>query len=319
MVVAEDKGEARLRDAAKKYCNWGKWGPDDQLGTVNYVTKDDVARASKLVRDGRVFSLAIPFGDSGPQSGGFRRFNPMMFMLRDGAGAALGTMGTPPGIGGADDIIMLATHGATHWDALSHIFFDAKMWNGYPATDVNSWGAKRNDIANYKDKIVGRGVLLDLPRSLEVDWCEPGLAITDKHLTACAASQGVEIRRGDFLLIRTGQINQCRTRGSWGDYAGGDSPGLAFDTLDWLQKSEIAGLATDTWGVEVRPNEFPFVNQPWHRIAVPQLGLLVGEMFDFEALAADSAKDHRYEFFFMGEPLPVTGSVGGPVNPIAIK
>lgn len=317
--MAVDTGEARLREAAKKYCNWGKWGPDDQKGTVNYVTPADVTNAATLVTNGRVISLAIDFGDEGPQNGGYRRINPMTLMLRDGAGAILGTMGTPPGIGGADDLILLATHGATHWDALAHIFFDGKMWNGYSAEEVTSWGAKRNGIDNYRDSVVGRGILLDLPKFLGKDWLEAGFAITGQHMDDCAKSQGIEIRRGDFVMLRTGQIKQCRTRGSWGDYAGGNAPGLAFDTLEWLYESEIAALATDTWGVEVRPNEFNFVNQPWHRVAVPQIGLLVGEMFDFEKLAEDCAGDGRYEFFFMAEPLPVIGSVGGPVNPIAIK
>lgn len=318
--MIDDHGEGRLQAAAEQFCNWGKWGENDQLGTLNYVSPEAVVRASHLIVDGRIFSLAIAFGESGPQSGQLRRFNPMIFMLRDGAGAELGTMpGTPAGIGAADDVVIQATHGATHWDALGHVFYDSKMWNGYDAREVTSFGAKRNDISAYKDRIVGRGVLLDLPRFFEIDWCEPGQAITHQHLLDCAASQKVSIEKGDFLLLRTGHIALCRGQGSWGDYAGGDAPGLSFETLGWIFESGIAAIAADTWGVEVRPNEFQFCSQPWHRIAIPQIGLLVGEMFDLEDLADDCANDGRYEMLFVAEPAPVVGSVGGPVNPIAIK
>lgn len=322
MPVDQDLvGEQRLREAARRYCNWGRWGPDDQVGTLNFITPHDVISAAKLIVHGRVLSLAIPFDETGPQTGHFRRFNPMRFLLRDGADTYAGSVpGMPPGIGGADDVVLLATHGATHWDALAHMYYESKMWNGYDCREVGSLlGAQRNDIAAYRQRIVGRGVLLDVPRSLGKQWCEPGEAIDGSQLQACAEQERVEIRRGDILLLRFGHIGMCRSRDSWGDYAGGDAPGLAFDSLSWLFEHEIAGVASDTWGVEVRPNEITFVAQPWHRIAIPQMGLLVGEMFDLEALADDCAKDGRYEFFFCANPIPMTGSVGGPINPTAIK
>ncbi len=318
--MTDDRGEARLRAEAERHRQWGRWGDGDQVGTVNLISADDVVAAASLVRRGAVFSLALPFDDKGPQKGHLRRFNPMLFMLRDGDDAvSRDMMGVPKGIGAADDVVLMSTQGGTQWDALGHMFYDGKMWNGYSATEVSSLGAERNDIAQYRDRIVSRGVLLDLPRFLGVDWCEPGRATTGEELDACAAAQGVEIRRGDILLIRFGQIAQCRAAGSWGDYAGGDAPGLAFDTLGWIVDREIAGLATDTWGAEVRPNEFSYVNQPWHRVALPSMGLLVGEIFDLEALATDCAHDGIYEVFFTACPLPITGAVGSPVNPIAIK
>lgn len=317
---ADDGGEDRLREAAERFSNWGRWGPDDEIGTLNFITPELVRDAAALIRRGAVFSLAIPFGQDGPQTGYLRRFNPMIFMLRDGTDAYARSMpGVPQGIGGADDVLLIPTQSATQWDALGHMFYDSKMWNGYDAREVSSLGAERNDIAAYRDRIVGRAVVLDLPRHLDVPWCDPGQAVGGDILDACAASQGVEIRRGDVILIRFGQIAQCRDRGSWGDYAGGDAPGLSFDSLEWIFDREIAGLAVDTWGAEVRPNELTFVNQPWHRIALPQIGLLVGEIFDLEGLAVDCAEDGVYEMFFCANPLPVTGSVGGPINPTAIK
>jgi len=129
----------------------------------------------------------------------------------------------------------------------------------------------------------------------------------------------VTIGRGDIVLIRTGQIAQCRDAGAWGTYAGGPAPGLALDTAPWIFERSIAALASDTWGVEVQPNETPDVFQPLHIVFIVRMGLLVGEIFDLERLAADCAADGRYEFLFSAPPLVITGAVGSPVNPLAIK
>jgi kynurenine formamidase len=317
MSADGDRGEARLREAAQRFCNWGRWGQDDQAGTLNFITPELVRAAAGLVRRGRVFSLAIPFGQDGPQTGFLRRFNPMGFMLRDGGDTC--ATSTPEGSGGADDVILLPTHSATHWDALSHIHLDFKMWNGADCREVGSQGARRNDITAFRDRVVGRAVLLDLPRAMDLPWCPPGLAIGPDGLDACAARQGVEVREGDVLLLRFGHVAMCRERGGWGGYAGGDAPGLGLDSLGWLFERRVAAVASDTWGVEVRPNEITWVGQPWHRVAIPQMGLCVGEIFDLEALAADCAADGVYEAFFSASPLPFTGSVGGPVNPTAVK
>ena len=152
-----------------------------------------------------------------------------------------------------------------------------------------------------------------------------GFAITPEHLDATITAQGESARvgRGDLLVVRTGRLTRARRniaegRG-WGDYAGGDSPGLSFATADWLHGTEIAGVATDTWGFEVRPNEFDVAFQPLHQVAIPNIGLFIGEMWDLDALAADCAADGRYDFWLTAAPLPVTGAVGAPVNPIAVK
>lgn len=316
----DDRGEGRLREAARRFSNWGRWGADDEVGTLNHITPEMILNAAALIRRGRAFSLAIPFGDKGPQTGHLGRFNPMRYMLRDGDDVYSREMpGVPRGIGAADDVVIQPTHSATHWDALAHMFFDDRMWNGYDCRLVSSMGAERNDIATYRDRIVGRAVLLDLPRHLGRPWLEPGEGVSGELLGACAQAQGVAVGRGDLVLVRTGQIAMCRSQGSWGSYAGGDAPGLDFDSLEWIFQSEIAGVATDTWGVEVRPNQFNYANQPWHRIAIPMVGLLVGEMFDLEELALDCAEDGVYHMFFSACPTPVTGSVGGPVNPVAVK
>ena len=124
-------------------------------------------------------------------------------------------------------------------------------------------------------------------------------------LNGCAARQGVEIRSGDFVIFRTGQLERCLTEGQWGSYAGGDAPGLAFETCHWIRQKDIAAICADTWGCEVRPNHAE-VNQPWHWVVIPAIGITMGEMFYLKDLAEDCVADGRYEFFFCAPPLVIT-------------
>jgi kynurenine formamidase len=323
--IPENPGIETVRALAERCSNWGRWGAEDQLGTLNHIQGSDIAAAAGLVRSGRTFSLAIPLDENGPQTGGFGRFNPIHLMLRDGNAAVTGTVvrdfygGQDRWIRGTDDLLILPLQSGTQWDSLAHIVFENRIYNGYDATSVGSKGALRNDISNARDRVVGRGVLLDVARSQRRPWLEPGEQIRAEDLDACARLQGLIIERGDIVLIRTGQIAQCRNAGSWGSYAGGPAPGLALDTAPWIFDHEVAAVATDTWGLEVLPNQTPDVFQPLHIILIVSMGLLVGEIFDLEALADDCAADGIYEFLFTGAPLPITGGVGSPVNPLAIK
>ncbi len=246
-------------------------------------------------------------------------------MIRDGNAAATGTTvrdfygGQDRWIRGTDDLLILPLQSGTQWDLLAHIVFENRIYNGYDATSVGSKGAIRNDIANARDRVVGRGVLLDVPRYHGRPWLEPGEPIHAEDLEGCASAQGVTVGRGDIVLIRTGQMAQCRAAGGWGAYAGGSAPGLALDTAAWIFDRELAAVACDTWGLEVLPNETADVFQPLHIILIVHMGLLVGEIFDLEPLAEDCAADGRYEFLLTGVPLPITGGVGSPVNPVAIK
>ncbi len=323
--IPENPNVETVRELSKRCSNWGRWGPDDELGTLNHIKPSDIVAATKLVRTGRAFSLSIPVDDTGPQTGGFGRFNPIHLMIRDGNGAVTGTTvrdfygGRDRWIRGTDDILILPLQSGTQWDALAHIVFEGKIYNGYDATVVGSKGAIKNDIAKTRDRVMGRGVLLDLPRSKGKPWLEPGEAIHAEDLEACERSQGVTVGRGDLVLIRTGQMAQCRKAGSWGTYAAGSAPGLALDTCPWVYDRELAAVATDTWGMEVLPNETADVFQPLHIILLVHTGLMIGEIFDLEALADDCAQDKRYEFLLTAAPLVITGAVGSPVNPIAVK
>ncbi|OLC15085.1 MAG: cyclase [Candidatus Rokubacteria bacterium 13_1_40CM_69_27] len=308
-----------VRDTGKKCSNWGKWGAEDELGTLNYITPEMIARATRLVKRGVVFSLAIPLDNTGPQVNQPRRFNPIHRMILTGPDFTTGAVKRPGGVGFADDMVIMALQCATQWDALSHCFLDGKLYNGYDANLVGSEGAKKNGIEKMARHIVARGALLDIARVKGVQWLEPGYAITVDDLEAAMRAQPVTVGTGDALLVRTGQMAMCRARGGWGDYAGGDAPGLSFQTAEWLHAKQVAALATDTWGMEVRPNEIPNTYQPLHQILIPHMGMLVGEIFDLDALAADCAQDRVWEFLFVAPPLPITGAVGTPVNPFAVK
>jgi kynurenine formamidase len=307
-----------VRAAVEKYRNWGKWGPDDEIGTLNYITPAVVRHSAQMVRRGETFSLAIPFDGNGPQIGQPRRFNPIHRMILTGPDFTSGAVKRPGGVGFADDMVIMPLQCATQWDALSHCFLDGRLYNGYDANLVSSAGAAKNGMEKMARHIVTRGVLLDVARVKGVPWLEPGYAITAADLDDAVAAHRVTVGTGDALLVRTGQMAMCRSRG-WGDYAGGDAPGLSFHSAGWLHDRQIAAVATDTWGMEVRPNEIADTMQPLHQVLIPGMGLLVGEIFDLESLADDCARDGVYEFQFVAPPLPITGAVGSPINPLAVK
>jgi kynurenine formamidase len=310
-------GLSHLREVAERCKNWGRWGDDDEIGTLNFVTPERLVEAAKLVKQGRRFSLGLNFDRKGPQSGLWgNRFNPIHLMLATGTDAVAGRQG---GLRYADDMVSLPLQCATQWDALAHIFYDDKMWNGYPATLVDANGAARNGIEKVRDRMAGRGVLLDIARYCGVPFLEDGMAITNDDLDGCAADQRVEIRPGDFVIVRTGQMEQRLAAGAWGGYAGGEAPGLAFETAEWIYRKEIAAICADTWGCEVRPNECSECEQPWHWVVIPMIGISMGEIFFLKDLAEDCATDGVYEFFFCAPPLPITGAVGSPLNPMVLK
>ncbi|MGQ0751528.1 MAG: cyclase family protein, partial [Betaproteobacteria bacterium] len=246
------------------------------------------------------------------------RFNPIHLMTRTGTDAYSGVLDQRK-IRGTDDIIIMPLQCGTQWDGLGHIMYDDYMWNGYDCRNVTSAGAQKGGIEKTREKMVGRGVLLDVARAMGKKWLPDGFAITGEMLDYTEEKQGVKVKRGDYLLVHTGHVERCLTSKSWDGYSGGDAPGFAFETVDWLHQREIAGVATDTWGAEVRPNETEDTNQPWHWITIPIMGLTVGEIFHLTELARDCAKDKRYEFLFVAPALPITGAVGSPVNPLAIK
>ncbi len=275
-----------LRDAAEKYKNWGKWGPNDEIGTLNYTHPEDIIAAARLVRKGKVISLALNFDHTGPQGAksnypAMGRTNPIHTMIRTGTDAYSGVL---------------------------------------DKRGIRSAGAQKCGIEKTKNKMVGRGVFLDVARVLGKESLEDGYGITCEDLDRTAEAQGVTVKRGDYVIVRTGQMERCLKVGSWDGYPGGDAPGFAFDTLEWVARTELAALASDTWGCEVRPNNTEGgINQPWHWITIPIMGMTMGEIFYLKDLADDCAADKVYEFMFVAPAIPITGAVGSPTNPLAIK
>ena len=311
-----------LDEYIERFSNWNRWGSADERGTTNLITAESVRDAARHVALGRVVALNLPFDERGPQTATSGRINCLRFSTATGSDHALGSQRRagapyPRDVGFADDAVVLHLQSATHWDALAHVFHRGRMYNGYPAADVTSKGALHCGNEALSGQLVGRAVLLDLPRSKGLAWLDDGYAITADDLDAAAEQHKAEIRPGDMLLLRTGQMGRCLRQG-WGTFAGGDAPGLSLYTVPWLHERGIAAVASDTWGLEVRPNELPDSFQPFHIAAIVYLGLLLGEMFYLEQLAELCAEIGRHEVFLSASPLPFTGAAGGPPGAVAI-
>ncbi len=298
--------------------NWGRWGDQDQRGTANFITPDVVSAAAGLIRSGKSISLAVPLDSTGPVHP--TRPNVVHFFGYSGADWTVGTeLGrVAPGFQGADDYIFMPLQGSTQWDGLAHIFSSDAMYNGFWMGNVEGVaGAKKCAISNLKDSLTSRGVLLDLPKYLGVERCEPGVPITAAQLDGCAQAQGVEVRTGDILTIRTGHVPWFYSLTDKSEFWGAGAPGLGADTVAWIHEKEIAALAVDNVAVEVEPAEEGGV-YPLHARLIRDLGLTLGEIWWLEELAAECAREGRYEFFLTASPLNITGGAGTPVNPTAI-
>ena len=223
--MAEKLDAQTVREWGRRYSNWGRWGKDDERGTLNFITPARVLEACALPRSGRVISCALPFDQKGPQSGLAGRHNPIHLMLADGGDALAGAQDfLPGGFRYADDTVVMPLQCGTQWDALSHVFYDGKMYNDRDARLVSSQGARANAIERIADGVVARGVLLDLPRWKRVPWLADGTPILPDDLDACAEAQGVTIDPGDAVLVRTGMMTRCLSQKSWQGYCGGPAP-----------------------------------------------------------------------------------------------
>ena len=303
-----------LATLAKAVSNWGRWGADDERGTVNFITPEVIRKGAACVRRGEVFSLGLPLGTEGPQFGQAGRTNPLHVMTA--INAAFSPDPNGPRI--SDDMIVMGLQVATQWDSLAHVHYGGAMYNGHPPQAVTPLGASKNGIDKQANGIVSRGVLLDIARLRGVERLAPGTAITAADLEAAEQRQNVRVESGDVLLVRTGHLRAFTIEGDRVLYMK-QMPGLSATCAPWLHAREVAAVATDTNMVEVYPPEDPAILFPLHMLCLRDMGLTLGEMFDLEALADDCARDHQSTFFFTAPPLRVTGGVGSPLNPLAIK
>lgn len=304
---------AELAELAKAVSNWGRWGDDDERGTVNLIDADAVRRGAAAVRHGRTFPLSIRFDREGPQPPASMRLNPVRTSLELNNPYT----GDPADVCVNDDMVVMGVQAATHWDALSHISYDGLLYNGHPASSVTAEaGATRCGIEKL-GAIVSRGVLLDVARTLGVDWIEPGYAITADDLDAAADAASLAVEPGDVVLVRTGQIRHFK-EGRKREYVNALG-GLSTLTIEWFHARDVAAVATDCLAFEAIPGVDPSYFLPVHMIQVRDMGLTQGQHFDLEDLAADCADDGVYEFLLEASPIPITGASGAPVHPVATK
>ena len=305
-----------FRDLGAELSNWGRWGPEDQLGTLNFITPAHIQAAAAEVRTGRVFQLSIPVGKSGPQSGIVGRINPVHLMSM-----APHDWSEPHGVQVSDDWIIMPLQSGTQWDSLAHVAYDDRMYNDYPTDEVNArFGARKLGVEVMADKLVGRGVLLDIARLHGVPWLDGGYAITPADLEAAERAQGVTVGEADFLFFRTGWRAKLLADGADGWMS--TEPGLSMDCARWLGDRSVAAVGSDNWAIEVLPSEpgsGPGSIVPLHCVLIRDMGMPLAEILDLEELAADCAGDGRWSFMLVAPPLRITHAVGSPVTPIAIK
>jgi kynurenine formamidase len=303
-----------LREIGRRVSNWGRWGDDDQLGTLNFVTPEKRIEAAQLVKTGKIFDLGMAFDEHGPQGrGALKRFNPIHVMTM----TPQDEFNPDDDLLLADDMIIMGLQSSTQWDALAHVGYDGLLYNNTPPRSVDGrFGATRLSFACCIERLTSRGVLLDIPRLKGVNRLAESTEITPQDLTDAAHKQGVSVTRGDILLIRTGDY-QHFLEGNNGRYLGPE-PGLAVECAQWMHEHEVAAVAMDNFSVDVLPATRGTLI-PFHKVAIRDMGMTLGEMFNLEHLAEDCDQDGRWDFFFTGTGLKISNSVGSPVTPLALK
>ena len=282
--------------------NWGRWGPGDQLGTLNHLRPEHRVAAAATVRSGRTVSCARALAtEPAPE-------NPLP--------ASHHMIGTHTEGGGAD-WFGVASHGyaTSHLDALCHIFWDGKLYDGHPTEAVTAHGAEQLGIHHVAGGIVGRGVLLDIPAVHDVDALEPGTAVTVADLEAAEERGQVEVGPGDVLLVRTGRWTWHERHGAWNPRE--RLAGLHASCLPWLHGREIAVLGSD--GVsDCHPSHIDGVRLPIHTVGIVAMGLHLLDNLALDDLARACAEEGRYEFLLTVAPLVIRGGTASPVNPLAV-
>ena len=293
--------------------NWGRWGAEDELGTLNLINDTDVRDAAALVRSGRRVSMAAPIDtDAGPDNP-----RPALFHVTRGHDIPLdsGAMTI------TQDFLGIDYHGDvfTHVDALSHIGYRGQAYGGRPTGRVyTSAGAESLDITTRATGVVGRGVLLDLPRLRGVKWLEPREEVSADELDAAAAYQQVSLVKGDILVFRTGHYRRRLERGPWDNGPAGEGrAGLALDAIPWMHKHGIAAFLADGDG-ETIPSRVDGIPLPIHVLQIAAMGMCTGDNLQLEDLAAACEIESRWEFLVVGVPLLFPRASGSPWNPVAI-
>ncbi len=306
--------------------NWGKWGADDQMGTLNYITPEVTRNATGLVKKGVVYSLSLPVAANQPSPD--RRLERYMLTTGQEAGPEPRWLG---------DQLSLPLHGTTHWDSLAHVVGEGKMYNGYDASkNITAQGALKNGIQNAARKLVTRGVLLDIARFKGVKRLDAGYMVTPEDVEATARREGVSFRQGDVVLIHTGWLSVFRELDSTDVYDSktkawklfhANEPGIGWGLAQWLKGQRSAAVAADNVYLEALPSApqaaeqagCPGYTMPINYELIRNQGMTVGKLFQLDGLAEACAADGVYEFMFVAAPMKLNNGTGSPTNPLAIK
>jgi kynurenine formamidase len=302
--------------------NWGKWGPDDELGSLNYLDAAQVLRGLAQVKTGEVLTLQVQMGHPGgdpvwPGRWGIERENLVDESLWDSPDAPR----YPGDLHYADDKATLCLQGSTQYDALGHVWYDGQIYNGYDARTTIGAMAKASVLPIAQKGVVGRGVLLDVARHRGKDWLDKGETFDHNDLEAIAKAQGVTLENRDILLLRTGFMKYWYSVPHEEFYDQFCEPGLTYSPalVRWFQDREVPNLVTDTIANEVTFDPESGVILPLHAALMRNLGVAMTEICWLEELAAACAGDGRYTFLYAAAPLKVVGGTGAPVNPIVIR
>ena len=301
---AEPITRAEFEQWMEQISNWGRWGTEDELGTLNLITDEKRRAASQLVEDGVSVSMALELNTTRDPLNA----NPFEHALST-------SMFTGHEVAG--DVYSVQYHGFahSHLDGLPHFAHNGQLYNGFPVSGLTPSGAERLGIHNARDGIVTRGVLIVMARHRGVDYLEPGTAITVEDLEAWERATGVRVASGDVLLIRTGRWEAVRQLGQWNFVA--RAAGSHASVAAWLKARDVAVIGSD--GVsDVMPSGLEGFANPLHELVIVGLGMPILDILDLDAVAAAAAERDRWEFMFVGAPLRVRGGTGSPLNPLAI-
>ncbi|WP_369366261.1 cyclase family protein [Streptomyces sp. CG4] len=301
-----------FHEIAGRVNNWGRWGADDEIGTLNLITDEVVRAAVAEVRTGRRIPLALPLRQGGVQTGLIPgRVDPLHAMVQINQ-----ELFGPGTVACSDDVVTMGLQAGTHWDALTHVSHSGKVYNGRPAHTVTAHGGAEFAGIDKARHIVSRGVLLDVARARGVDRLDGGHAVTPEDLDAAEELAGTAVRSGDVVLVRTGQVQVCLAGDKHG--YGYPSPGLSIRTPEWFHARDVAAVANDTLTFEIFPPESENLWLPVHALHLVEMGMLQGQNWNLEELSTACGEAGRYAFLLSAMPEPFVGATGTPVAPVAV-
>ncbi|OIK24295.1 cyclase family protein [Streptomyces malaysiense] len=301
-----------FHEIAERVNNWGRWGAEDETGTLNLVTDEVVRGAVAEVRTGRRVPLALPLTHDGVQTGVIPgRVDPLHAMTQINQ-----ELFGPGTVACSDDMVTLGLQAGTHWDALPHVSHGGRLYNGRPASTVTAHGGAEFSGIHRVPPVVSRGVLLDVAGALGAERLPGGHAVTPEDLERAEEFGGVRVRAGDIVLVRTGQMRV---------YLGGDrhgyghpSPGLSIRTPEWFHARDVAAVAGDTLTFEIFPPEIDGLWLPVHALHLVEMGMLQGQNWNLEELSTACGESGRHAFLLSATPEPFAGATGSPVAPVAV-